>query len=142
MTRKDKIINFLFRNPRSIISVVADAAATDNSQCSNTLSKLVAEGKVVREKVGHVSYYSASPNYAPLQEALACAPAVSSEDIRRQEKVVAELERRGFWRRAITELAKLADMQGTSIGVGIVAQRRNHCSNKLKSKTSACDASK
>lgn len=122
-------------NPLSIISVIADAAATDNSQCSNTLSKLVSEGKVIREKNGLVSYYSVSPNYEPIPETLPYVPTVSTDEMIRQEKVVADLEQRGLWRRAITELARLADMQCTSIGVAIVAQRRNHCRNKLRLKS-------
>lgn len=137
MTRKDKITNFLHRNPRSIISVIADAAATDNSQCSSTLSKLVSEGKVIREKLGQVSYYSASPNYEPVPETLPYVQTASTEEVARLEAEISELERRGLWRRALTQLAKLAGIQSTSIGVGLIAQRRNHCRNMLRSKSSA-----
>lgn len=137
MTRKDKITNFLYRNPRSIISVIADAAATDNSQCSSTLSKLVSEGKVIREKVGHVSFYSTARDYEPVPETAPYVQTASTEDVARLEAEISELERRGLWRRALTQLAKLAGMQSTSIGVGLVAQRRNHCRNMLRFKPGA-----
>lgn len=132
MTRKDKIANFLYRNPRSTISVIADAVATDNSQCSCTLSKLVSEGKAIREKCGLISYYSAAPDYEPVDEIPDYIPTASPEEITRQEKLIADLEKRGLYRWAQTELERLAGMQCSSVGVGLIAQRRNQSCLRLR----------
>lgn len=130
-TRKSEILSFLYENPRAPISLVADAVCTDNSTCSTVLGKLVSEGKAIREKVGRQSIYSASPSYVPGPRPAPPEPKFSTEEIARKEALIVDLEKRGLWRRALTELGLLAGMQKTAIGVGLIAQRRIMCMRKL-----------
>ncbi|AIR01668.1 hypothetical protein [Pluralibacter gergoviae] len=51
--------------------------------------------------------------------------------IARKEALIVDQEKRGLWRRALTELGFLAGMQKTAIGVGLIAQRRIMCMRKL-----------
>lgn len=99
----------------------------DNNSCSNVLSELVTQGKVIREKEGRTSIYSVAPNYCPEPQ-----PTVyTSDEIARKEQQIRDLEHRGLWRRALTELGNLAGMQQTAAGVSIIAQRRSQCLRKL-----------
>ncbi|MEM0567568.1 PerC family transcriptional regulator [Salmonella enterica] len=133
LTSKDRIANFVYYNPRAPLSAITESAFLgNNNSCSCILSKLIKEGKVIRERHKKISLFSAAPGYVPVVDQDALPPKHSPAEIQRIEQRIADLEARGMWRRASTLLAELSVMQSTAQGVGLVAHRRNQCIRKMR----------
>lgn len=133
LTCKDKIANYVYHNPRSPLTVITDISGLDNTcSASGVLSKLIKEGKVIRERQGRISLFSATPNYVPVIDWDALPPKHSPAEIRAVENKIAYLESRGLWRRAETLLAELVRMQDTAHGVALIALRRTQCVRNLR----------
>jgi hypothetical protein len=130
-SKKSEVAIFIYHHPRATISLVSEAVSLDNSTCSTVLSKLVREGKAIREKDGRTSIYSAAPDFTPEDRPEPPPATYSTDEIAKKERVISELESRGLWRRALTELGILAGMQQTATGVSVIAQRRCQCMRNL-----------
>ncbi|EDW2260596.1 hypothetical protein R950_002588 [Salmonella enterica subsp. enterica] len=135
LTCKDKIANFVYHNPRSPLSVLADVSGLENTcSASGVLSRLIKEGKVIRERQGKISVFSATPDYVPVIDWDALPPKHSQAELGAVENKIADLESRGLWRRAATLLAELGNMQDTAEGVGVIALRRTQCVRNLRAR--------
>ena len=134
-SKKEIITNFVYHNPRSPLSVITEISGMgNNSSCSNLLSKLIGEGKVIRQREGKISLFSAAPGYSPTIIPDAPPPKCSYDEIKDLEEKIAQLEQRGLFRRAQTLLTELVAMQNTATGVALIAQRRNACVRKLRAR--------
>ncbi|EAW8084267.1 hypothetical protein CQK57_03580 [Salmonella enterica] len=123
---KELIANFVYYNPRSPLSVITDITGFSNDcACSRVLCELVREGKVIREKSGKKSVFTAAPGYIPSDAVYAVSPDYNHDEIQKLEEQIATLESLGLWRRAQTLLTRLSSMQNTAAGVTAIAHRRN-----------------
>ncbi|POP42368.1 hypothetical protein CHU32_03805 [Superficieibacter electus] len=135
LSRKDTLANYLFFNPHTTITVLTEISdCEDYNSCSGLLSKLIKEGKVVRERKNNVSFYSSAPGYTPVIDNDSLPAKYTQAEIKKVEEEVIRLQERGFWRRASTLLAELSMMQNTAQGVGVVAVWRNSCARSARAK--------
>ncbi|EPO2591175.1 hypothetical protein ACT8MX_003327 [Escherichia albertii] len=130
LSRRARVTNFIHLNPGASSSFISKSLNITNRECIASLSHLTNEGKLIKEVCGLKKTYHTPANYIPIIEnndLEKAPPLYSVSEIRRVEEQVAQLEKRGLWRRAQTLLAELSAMQNSASGVGLIALRRNRC---------------
>ncbi|EIS4806096.1 hypothetical protein ACSD30_000772 [Escherichia coli] len=133
---KSLVAYFVYKHPNSTPTFIAGSLDIKTDLCRSALYNLLSQGKLTKKKVGKRFAYSTVPDFIPLatERTETTNKKYTQSQIDNVEKKIAELESRGFMRRAESLLAQLSAMQNSSSGVGLIALRRNECIRKLRSR--------